>query len=121
MRFKSILTILLAFVAMAGQARKTIVWESPSVAYSAIPYFQIQKVEMTKEKTAMYVRMALLPGYGFRISEDSYLQTNGKFSTKIMYQVMDPAGGGRYVNFNFSKTRGVSVLRLVTPYNGPLL
>ena len=33
---------------------------------------------MTKEKTAMYVRMALLPGYGFRISEDSYLQTNGK-------------------------------------------
>ena len=34
-----IITILLAFVAMAGQARKTIVWESPSVAYSAIPYF----------------------------------------------------------------------------------
>jgi thiol-disulfide isomerase/thioredoxin len=75
---KTIITILLALVAMAGQAKKTIVWENPSVAYSAIPYFQIQKVEMTKEKTAMYVRMALLPGYGFRISEESYLQTNGK-------------------------------------------
>ena len=74
----TILTALLALVALAGQAKKTIVWENPSVAYSVIPYFQIQKVEMTKEKTAMYVRMALLPGYGFRISEDSYLQTNGK-------------------------------------------
>ena len=75
---KTIITILLALVAMVGQAKKTIVWENPSVAYSAIPYFQIQKVEMTKEKTAMYVRMALLPGSGFRISKESYLQTNGK-------------------------------------------
>ena len=65
---KSIITALLALVALAGHAKKTIVWENPSVAYSAIPYFQIQKVEMTKEKTAMYVR----------ISKDSYLQTNGK-------------------------------------------
>ena len=78
MNKKTIITALFALVTMAGQAKKTIVWENPSVAYSAIPYFEIQKVEMTKEKTAMYVRMALLPGYGFRISEDSYLQTNGK-------------------------------------------
>ena len=79
MNKKTIITILLALVAMAGQAKKTIVWENPSVAYSAIPYFQIQKVEMTKEKTAMYVRMDhLLPGFRFRISKDSYLQTNGK-------------------------------------------
>ena len=54
---QTIITILLALVAMTGQAKKTIVWENPSVAYSAIPYFQIQKVEMTKEKTAMYVRI----------------------------------------------------------------
>ncbi|MBR5688393.1 MAG: hypothetical protein IKX36_10630, partial [Prevotella sp.] len=76
----TIITALLALVAMAGwaQSTKTIVWENPSVAYSAIPYFEIQKVEMTKEKTAMYVRMSLLPSYGFRISKDSYLQTNGK-------------------------------------------
>ena len=76
---KTIITILFALVALAGQAKKTIVWENPSVAYSAIPYFQIQKVEMTKEKTAMYVRMDhLLPDFRFRISKDSYLQTNGK-------------------------------------------
>ena len=78
MNKQTIITALLTLVAMAGQAKKTIVWENPSVAYSAIPYFQIQKVEMTKEKTAMYVRMAHLPGHGFRISKDSYLQTNGK-------------------------------------------
>ena len=79
MNKQTIITILLALVAMAGHAKKTIVWENPSVAYSAIPYFQIQKVEMTKEKTAMYVRMDhLLPGFRFRISKDSYLQTNGK-------------------------------------------
>ena len=74
----SILTTLLTLVALTGWAKKTIVWENPSVAYSAIPYFEIQKVEMTKEKTAMYVRMELFPGFGFRISKDSYLQTNGK-------------------------------------------
>ena len=78
MNKKTIITALLALVAMAGQAKKTIVWENPSVAYSVIPYFQIQKVEMTKEKTAMYVRMELFPGFRFRISKDSYLQTNGK-------------------------------------------
>ena len=92
MNKKTIITILLALVAMAGQAKKTIVWENPSVAYSAIPYFQIQKVEMTKEKTAMYVRMALLPGYGFRISEDSYLQTNGK-QYRIIGSDSIPLGG----------------------------
>ena len=93
MNKQTIITILLALVAMAGHAKKTIVWENPSVAYSAIPYFQIQKVEMTKEKTAMYVRMALLPGYGFRISEDSYLQTNGK-QYSIIGSDSIPLGGG---------------------------
>ena len=78
MNKQTIITALLALVALAGQAKKTIVWENPSVAYSVIPYFQIQKVEMTKEKTAMYVRMELFPGFRFRISKDSYLQTNGK-------------------------------------------
>ena len=45
--WRHIITALLALIAMLGQAKKTIVWENPSVAYSVIPYFQIQKVEMT--------------------------------------------------------------------------
>jgi thiol-disulfide isomerase/thioredoxin len=75
---KTILTILLALIAVAGQAKKTIVWETPTVAYSDVPYFVIQKVEMTKERTALYVSIHLLPGAGFQISRGSYLQANGK-------------------------------------------
>jgi len=38
MNKKTIITALLALVAMAGQAKKTIVWENPSVAYTNFPY-----------------------------------------------------------------------------------
>ena len=75
---KTILTMLLALIAVAGQAKNTIVWEAPTVAYSDVPYFVIQKVEMTKERTALYVSIQLLPGAGFQISRGSYLQANGK-------------------------------------------
>ena len=46
----TIITILLALVAMAGQAKKTIVWENPSVAYSRImgspDHFQESDISM---------------------------------------------------------------------------
>ena len=45
MNKQTIITILFALVALAGHAKKTVVWENPSVAYSAFPYFEIQKVE----------------------------------------------------------------------------
>ena len=96
MKKQIIITALLALIAIAGQAKKTVVWENPSVAYSAIPYFGIQKVEMTKEKTAMYVSMNLLPGYGFRISKDSYLQTNGK-QYGIIGSDSIPLGGDYFI------------------------
>ena len=96
MKKQIIITALLALIAIAGQAKKTVVWENPSAAYSAIPYFGIQKVEMTKEKTAMYVSMNLLPGYGFRISKDSYLQTNGK-QYGIIGSDSIPLGGDYFI------------------------
>ena len=75
----NVIIILLAFVAMAGQAKqKTIVWEKPAIGYSDIPYFQIQKVELTKERTALHVRMSLMPGLGFFLKSTCYLQANGK-------------------------------------------
>ena len=56
MNKKTIITILLALVAMAGQAKQEeIVWENPAIGYSDKPYFQIQKIELTKEKTVLYV------------------------------------------------------------------
>ena len=75
---KTIITILFAFVAMAGQAKKTIVWENPAIGYSDKPYFQIQKVELTKEKTVLHVCVRLMPGLKFRIKSACYLQSDGK-------------------------------------------
>ena len=78
MNKKLIITVLLALVAMAGQAKKTIVWENPSVAYTKFPYFVIQKVEMTKEQTVLFASVKLMPGLVFRIQDSSNLQANGK-------------------------------------------
>jgi thiol-disulfide isomerase/thioredoxin len=75
---QNMITILLALVAMAGQAQDTILWQSPAIGYSDIPYFQIQKVELTKEQTALHVRMSLMPGLGFFLKSTCYLQANGK-------------------------------------------
>jgi len=73
-----LMIILFAFVAVAGQAQDAIVWEQPAIGYSDIPYFQIQKVELTKERTALHVRMSLMPGLGFFLKSTCYLQANGK-------------------------------------------
>ena len=76
---KVIITALLALVALTGLAKaKTIVWEKPAVGYSDVPYFAIQKVELTKERTALFVNMRLLPGYHFWISKGSQLQADGR-------------------------------------------
>ena len=75
---QNMITILLALVAMAGQAQDTILWQRPAIGYSDIPYFQIQKVELTKEQTALHVRMSLMPGLGFFLKSTCYLQANGK-------------------------------------------
>ena len=54
---KTIITILLVLVAVAGQAQiKTIVWEEPVKAYTCNPLFEITKVELTKQQTRLYAR-----------------------------------------------------------------
>ena len=78
MHKKAIITMVLALVTMAGQAQDTIFWERPAIGYSDIPYFQIQKVELTKDRTALHVRMSLMPGLGFFLKSTCYLQANGK-------------------------------------------
>ena len=48
----AIITILLALVAVAGQAKeKTVVWEKPPIAFNRADYLVIQKVEITKQQT----------------------------------------------------------------------
>ncbi len=74
-----VLALLFALVALAGQAKeKTIVWEELAVGYSPNPQFMITKVELSKEKTTLYVVYQYPPDGWFRISKESYLQSDGK-------------------------------------------
>lgn len=75
---KTFITILLAFVSMVGQAQQSIVWEDPAIGYSNKPYFEVHKVELSKEKTALHVCVSLMPDLKFRLKSACYLQSNGK-------------------------------------------
>ena len=74
---KQIITILLALCALAGQAKnKAIVWEQSSMVFTNNHYFQLSKVELSKQQTKLFC--TYLKGERFMISKDSYLQADGK-------------------------------------------
>lgn len=76
---KLIITLLFAFVAMAGQAKvKTIVWEKPAKALNCADLLEIEKVELTKQQARLYARYSGMPGNWFRIAKESYLQSGDK-------------------------------------------
>ena len=53
---RTIIIIILAFVCIIGQAReKTIVWEKPAIAFNRADYLVIQKVELTKQQTRVFL------------------------------------------------------------------
>lgn len=79
MKKQAIITLLLAFVAMAGQAKeKTIIWEKPAKALNCADLLEIEKVELTKQQTRLYARYRGMPGNWFRIAKESLLQSGGK-------------------------------------------
>jgi len=76
---RTIITIILAFVCIIGQAReKTIVWENPAKAFNCSDFLLIDKVELTKQETKLYARYYYMPSYWFSIAKGSYLQSGGK-------------------------------------------
>ncbi len=79
MKKQAIITLLLALVAMAGQAKeKTIIWEKPAKALNCADLLEIEKVELTKQQTRLYASYSNMPGQWFRIAKESYLQSGGK-------------------------------------------
>jgi thiol-disulfide isomerase/thioredoxin len=58
--------------------QKKVVWEELAVSYSPNPQFMITKVEFSKEKTTLYAAYQYPPDGWFRISGESYLQSEGK-------------------------------------------
>lgn len=76
---KLIITLLLALVAMSGQAKeKTVIWVKPAKALNCATLLDIEKVELTKQQTKLYARYSNMPGNWFRIAKESYLQSGGK-------------------------------------------
>ena len=74
---RTIIAILLALIAVAGNAKnKAIVWEETSKVFTTYRYFQIKRVELSKQQTKLFC--TYLEGEKFMISKDSYLQANGK-------------------------------------------
>lgn len=69
---------LLAVVAMVGQAQKTVVWEQPVIGYTKYNYFKIQKVELAKDRTSLYMSITYPSEAWFRFSPDSYIEADGK-------------------------------------------
>lgn len=73
------LTSVFALMASVGTyAQKTVVWEKPVVGYSQYNYFEIQKVELAKDRTSLYMSVTYPSDAWFRFSPQSYIEADGK-------------------------------------------
>lgn len=52
-----------------------------------------------------------------KITLKTTISVRGKISTKLLYQVMDPSGGGRYRFFYIKNHPNAKILRLFKPYS----
>lgn len=76
MRFKTIITLLLALVALTGQA-KDIIWENPSAFMGSYnSEFKINKVELKQTETVLHITANYQPHSWIRFAKNSYLQTS---------------------------------------------
>lgn len=89
MNKKTILSILLVLMAMAGQAKeKTMVWEQPATEYGTSygdGFFylalDVTKVELKTDETVVYItarQRSDYPEYSFQFVGDTYLKADGK-------------------------------------------
>lgn len=73
---QTIITILLALVAVAMQAQKPVVWETPSAFMgSSKGRLQINKVELKPTETVLHLSANYTPESWIRFAKESYLQT----------------------------------------------
>ena len=72
----TIITILLALIAIAGQAQTQVVWEQPSAFMGDYnSEFVITKVELKPTETVLHVTANYRPGNWIRFAKESYVQT----------------------------------------------
>ena len=76
MNKKTIITILFALVAVAGQAQNQVVWENPSAFMGASnSMFEITKVELKQTETVIHFIANYRPGSWIRFAKESFVQT----------------------------------------------
>ena len=76
MNKQTIITILFALVAMAGQGQKQVVWEKPAAfmgAYNST--FEITKVELKQTETVLHIVANYRPNVWIRFAKESFVQT----------------------------------------------
>ena len=76
MKKQTIISILLALIAMAGQAQKQVVWEKPSAfmgTYSS--KFEITKVELKQTETVLHIAANYRPNVWICFAKESFVQT----------------------------------------------
>ncbi len=74
----TIITALLALVALTTAAKKQVVWENPSAFMGAYnSEFKITKVELTETETVLHITANYQPGSWIRFDKNSFLQTPG--------------------------------------------
>lgn len=74
--FLTSIFVFTAFVSICAQ--KTVVWEQPIIGYTKYNYFSIQKVELAKDRTSLYMSITFPSEAWFRFSPDSYIEADGK-------------------------------------------
>ena len=75
---RTIITFVLAVAALVAMGQTKVVWEDLMKSYSPNPQFEINKVELTPEKTTLYASYNNSPTSWFLISKESYLESDGK-------------------------------------------
>ena len=93
MRMKQLFTLLLALIAMTGQAQKQVVWEAPTTEYGT-SYgdgfynlsLDVTKVELKADETVVYITVRQRSGYPeylFRFASDTYLKVGDQRFTVV--------------------------------------
>lgn len=76
MNKKTIITMMLTLVAMAGWAQKEIVWQNPS-AFTGVSSaeFKVTKVELKETETVLHFHAKYVPHYWIKFAKESFLRT----------------------------------------------
>ena len=75
---KTIMLLMFLLLSLGAWAQKTVVWNQPIIGYTKYNYFSIQKVELAKDRTSLYMSITFPSEAWFRFSPDTYIEADGK-------------------------------------------